>query len=85
METTGLEFGDEFFPVISWSLEDEMTVFQESHKLLLAVMKTLHLFKYFCICHENISLYLTFGHSHELKTVGAKQLVMLYPAELHTL
>lgn len=50
--------GAEFFPVISWSLEDEMTVFWEPHKLLFAVMKTLHLFRYFYICHENIFLHL---------------------------
>lgn len=55
---TGLEFGADFFPVISWSLEDEMTVFQESHKMLPAVIKTLQLFMYFCICHENIFLHL---------------------------
>lgn len=44
-----------FFPLISWSVEDEATEFQESHKLLLAIMKTLRLFKCCCLCHENLS------------------------------
>lgn len=44
-----------FFPLISCSVEDEATEFQESHKLLLAIMKTLPLFKCCCICHENLS------------------------------